>query len=120
MEARGRLGPAKGKNFEGSNALGPWLVTPDEIGDPRGLKAEVRVNGEPRGSGDTGEMLFSFEEILAYVSQDETIHGGELFGSGCVGNCSGLELGRFLEHGDTVELEVERIGVLRNTVLRQN
>lgn len=120
LEARGRLAPAKGKSFDGSNAIGPWLVTPDEIGDPRRLKVEVRVNGEARGKGDTGEMLFSFEEILAYVSQDETIHAGELFGSGCVGNCSGLEIGRFLEHGDAIELEVERIGVLRNTVLRQN
>jgi 2-keto-4-pentenoate hydratase/2-oxohepta-3-ene-1,7-dioic acid hydratase in catechol pathway len=120
IEARGRLGPAKGRSFDGSNAMGPWLVTPDEIGDPRGFKVEVRVNGETRGNGDTGEMLFSFEEILAYVSQDETIHAGEFFGSGCVGNCSGLEFGRFLEHRDSVELEVERIGVLRNKVLRQS
>ena len=65
-------------------------------------------------------MLFSFEEILAYISQDETIHAGEFFGSGCVGNCSGLEFGRFLEHGDDVELEVDRIGVLGNRVLRQS
>ncbi len=64
-------------------------------------------------------MLFSFEEILAYASQDETIHAGEVFGSGTVGNCCGLEIGRFLESGDTVELVVDRIGVLRNTVLRQ-
>ena len=63
-------------------------------------------------------MLFSFEEILAYVSQDETIRAGEFFGSGCVGNCCGLEIGRFLEHGDTVELDVDRIGILRNRVIR--
>ena len=60
-----------------------------------------------------------FEELLAYASQDETIHGGEVFGSGAVGNCCGLEIGRFLESGDTVELSVERIGVLSNIVLRQ-
>ena len=65
-------------------------------------------------------MLFSFEEILAYVSRDETVHAGEFFGSGCVGNCSGLEFGRFLEHGDNVELEVDRIGVLSNQVVQQN
>jgi 2-keto-4-pentenoate hydratase/2-oxohepta-3-ene-1,7-dioic acid hydratase in catechol pathway len=120
IEARGRLGPAKGKSFDGSNSIGPWLVTPDEIGDLRRLNAEVRVNGETRSRGDTGEMLFSFEEILAYVSRDETIHAGEFFGSGCVGGCSGLELGRFLEHGDVVELEVDRIGVLSNMVLCQS
>ena len=120
IEARGRLGPAKGKSFDGSNAIGPWLVTPDEVGDPRELRVEVRVNGETRGTGATRDMLFSFEEILAYISQDETIHAGEFFGSGCIGNCSGLEFGRFLEHGDDVELEVDRIGVLSNRVLRQS
>ena len=119
IEMQGRLGPAKGKSFDGSNALGPWIVTPDELGDPQTLKVEVRVNGETRGRGDTREMLFSFEEILAYASQDETIHAGEVFGSGTVGNCCGLEIGRFLESGDTIELIVDRIGALRNTVLRQ-
>jgi 2-keto-4-pentenoate hydratase/2-oxohepta-3-ene-1,7-dioic acid hydratase in catechol pathway len=119
VEMQGRLGPAKGKSFDGSNVLGPWIVTADEIGDPQTLKVEVRVNGEPRATGDTREMLFPFEEILAYASQDETIHAGEVFGSGTVGNCCGLEIGRFLESGDTVELSVDRIGVLKNQVLCQ-
>jgi len=119
-EMPGRLGPAKGKSFDGSNAMGPWLVTPDELGDPQTLHVEVRVNGEARARGDTGEMLFSFEEILAYASQDETIRAGEFFGSGTVGNCCGLEIGRFLESGDVVDLHVDRIGVLRNTVSRQS
>jgi 2-keto-4-pentenoate hydratase/2-oxohepta-3-ene-1,7-dioic acid hydratase in catechol pathway len=119
VEMQGRLGPAKGKSFDGSNVLGPWIVTPDEIGDPQTLNVEVRINGETRAKSDTRDMLFSFEEILAYASQDETIHAGEVFGSGTVGNCCGLEIGRFLENGDTVELVVDRIGVLRNTVLRQ-
>jgi 2-keto-4-pentenoate hydratase/2-oxohepta-3-ene-1,7-dioic acid hydratase in catechol pathway len=120
VEMQGRLGPAKGKSFDGSNAMGPWIVTPDELGDPQKLQVEVRVNGETRARGDTAEMLFSFEEILAYASQDETIRSGEFFGSGTVGNCCGLETGRFLEDGDVIELEVERIGVLRNTVVRQS
>ncbi len=120
VEMRGRLGPAKGKSFDGANALGPWIVTPDELGDPQGLKVAVRVNGEMRATGTTAGMLFSFEELLAYVSQDETVHAGEFFGSGTVGNCCGLETGRFLADGDVIELEVERIGVLRNTVVRQS
>jgi 2-keto-4-pentenoate hydratase/2-oxohepta-3-ene-1,7-dioic acid hydratase in catechol pathway len=120
VEMQGRLGPAKGKSFDGSNAMGPWLVTPDELGDPQTLKVEVRVNGETRATGDTRKMLFSFEELIAYASQDETIHAGEFFGSGTVGNCCGLEIGRFLASGDTIELSVDRIGVLRNTVLRQD
>ncbi len=119
VEMLGRLGPAKGKSFDGSNVLGPWIVTPDEIGDPQTLEVEVRVNGETRAKGEMKDMLFSFEELLAYASEDETIHAGEVFGSGTVGNCCGLEIGRFLESGDTIELSVDRIGVLRNTVLRQ-
>ena len=119
VEMQGRLGPAKGKSFDGSNAMGPWIVTADELGDPQTLQVEVRVNGETRGKGDTSGMLFSFEELLAYASQDETIHAGEFFGSGTVGNCCGLEIGRFLESGDQVALHVDRIGVLRNRVVGQ-
>ena len=119
VEMQGRLGPAKGKSFDGSNVLGPWIVTPDEIGDPQSLHVEVRVNGETRAKSDTSGMLFSFEAILAYASQDETIRAGEVFGSGTVGNCCGLEIGRFLADGDEVELRVERIGALKNTVRRQ-
>jgi 2-keto-4-pentenoate hydratase/2-oxohepta-3-ene-1,7-dioic acid hydratase in catechol pathway len=120
IEMEGRLGPAKGKSFDGSNVLGPWIVTPDEIGDPQALNVEVRVNGEARSQGKTAGMLFSFEEILRHASQDETIYAGEFFGSGTVGNCCGLEIGRFLEHGDVIELQVENIGVLQNRVERQS
>ena len=119
IEMAGRLGPAKGKSFDGSNVLGPWIVTPDELGDPQSLSVAVRVNGDLRATGNTAGMLFSFEEILAYASQGETIHSGEFFGSGTVGNCCGLETGRFLDDGDVIELEVERVGVLRNAVVRQ-
>lgn len=120
VEMQGRLGPAKGKSFDGANVLGPWIVTPDELGDPQALNVEVRVNGETRARGVTRDMLFSFPQILAYASQDETIYAGEVFASGTVGNCCGLEIGRFLEHGDVIELEIEKIGVLKNTVLRQS
>jgi len=119
VEMLGRLGPAKGKSFDRGNALGPWIVTADELGDPQTLKVSVRVNGEKRAAATTEGMLFSFEEIIAYAAQDETIYAGEFFGSGTVGNCCGLEIGRFLESGDAVELEVDRIGVLRNTVAAQ-
>ena len=69
IEMEGRLGPAKGKSFDGGNVMGPWIVTPDEIGDPYKLKMEARVNGERRSQGVTEGMLFSFEEIIAHVSQ---------------------------------------------------
>ena len=120
IEMEGRLGPAKGKSFDGGNVIGPWIVTPDEIGDPYGLRMEARVNGETRSTGTTNGMLFSFEEIIAHISQDETLMPGEFIGSGTVGNGCGLELGWYLEHGDTIELEVEKIGTLRNRVERQD
>jgi 2-keto-4-pentenoate hydratase/2-oxohepta-3-ene-1,7-dioic acid hydratase in catechol pathway len=119
VEMEGRLGPAKGKSFDGGNVMGPWIVTPDEIGDPYRLKMEARVNGETRSQGVSEGMLFSFEEIIAHVTQDETLMPGEFIGSGTVGNGCGLELGWFLEHGDTIELEVEKIGILKNRVERQ-
>src|SRR4051812_7145558 len=119
IEMEGRLGPAKGKSFDGGNVMGPWIVTPDEIGDPYHLKMEARVNGETRSKGVSEGMLFSFEEIIAHVTQDETLMPGEFIGSGTVGNGCGLELGWFLEHGDTIELEVEKIGILKNRVERQ-
>ena len=120
IEMEGRLGPAKGKSFDGGNVMGPWIVTPDEIGDPYKLKVEARVNGKMRSQGVTEGMLFSFEEIIAHVTKDETLMPGEFIGSGTVGNGCGVELGWFLEHGDTIELDVEKIGILKNKVERQD
>jgi 2-keto-4-pentenoate hydratase/2-oxohepta-3-ene-1,7-dioic acid hydratase in catechol pathway len=120
IEMEGRLGPAKGKSFDGGNVMGPWIVTPDEIGDPYKLKVEARVNGKMRSQGVTEGMLFSFEEIIAHVTKDETLMPGEFIGSGTIGNGCGVELGWFLEHGDTIELDVEKIGVLKNKVERQD
>jgi 2-keto-4-pentenoate hydratase/2-oxohepta-3-ene-1,7-dioic acid hydratase in catechol pathway len=120
IEMEGRLGPAKGKSFDGGNVIGPWIVTPDEIGDPYNLRMEARVNGKVRSQGVSKGMLFSFEEIIEHVSKDETLMPGEFIGSGTVGNGCGLELGSYLEHGDVIELEVEKIGILKNKVERQD
>jgi 2-keto-4-pentenoate hydratase/2-oxohepta-3-ene-1,7-dioic acid hydratase in catechol pathway len=118
VEMLGRLGPAKGKDFDGGNVLGPWIVTLDEIGDPHALKMEARVNGERWGGGNSSAMHHKFPAILAHISNGETLHAGEVIGSGTVGTGCGLELGRYLNSGDVVELEIEKIGVLRNRVLR--
>jgi 2-keto-4-pentenoate hydratase/2-oxohepta-3-ene-1,7-dioic acid hydratase in catechol pathway len=127
-EMGGRLGPAKGKDFDGGNSIGPVLVTPDEIPDPYNLAMKARINGEEVSYGHTKGMRWRFEDLIAYVSQDETIYPGEFFGSGtgtvpesganrC---CCGLEMGRFLKAGDTIELEVEKIGKLTNPVVGQS
>jgi 2-keto-4-pentenoate hydratase/2-oxohepta-3-ene-1,7-dioic acid hydratase in catechol pathway len=117
-EMAGRLGPAKGKDFDGGNVLGPWIVTRDEIGDPHALTMEVRVNGERWGGGNSASMHHKFGDILAHVSNSETLYAGEVIGSGTVGTGSGNEMGRYLKSGDVVELEIEKIGVLRNTVVK--
>ena len=118
IEMQGFLGPAKGKSFDGGNAFGPWIVTSDEIAEPDSLEMRARVNGALWSQGSTAGMLHSFEDMIAFVSRDETIHAGEIFGSGTIGNGCGLEQDRYLEDGDIVELEVENIGVLRNRVVR--
>ncbi|BCH35649.1 2-hydroxyhepta-2,4-diene-1,7-dioate isomerase [Mesorhizobium sp. L-8-10] len=116
-EMGGQLGPAKGKDFDKGNAMGPCLVTADEMKDPYNLTMICRVNGEEWGRGSSSTMHWKFEDLLAHVSRSETIYPGEFFGSGTVGNGCGLEHMKFLKHGDVVELEVEGIGVLRNRVL---
>jgi 2-keto-4-pentenoate hydratase/2-oxohepta-3-ene-1,7-dioic acid hydratase in catechol pathway len=110
------LGPAKGKDF--AKGLGPWIVTIDELPDIRGLKVKASVNGEVWCEGRVEDMQWSFEEMINYVSQDEYIRPGDVFGSGTVDNCCGLDRGRYLKPNDVVELEVEKIGVLRNRVVR--
>jgi 2-keto-4-pentenoate hydratase/2-oxohepta-3-ene-1,7-dioic acid hydratase in catechol pathway len=118
-EMEGQLGPAKGKDFDTGNVLGPWLVTADEVGDPYDLTMVARVNGEEWSRGHSGTMHHRFGDIIAFVSRSETLHPGEILGSGTVGGGCGLELGRFLNPGDVIELEVERIGVLRNRIIKE-
>ena len=113
------LGPAKGKDFDTGNALGPWLVTADEIGDPHALEMIAHVNGEERSRGSSSTMHHGFNDIIAHISRDETLYPGEFIGSGTIGDGCGLENGRFLEPRDVVELEIERLGVLRNRIGRR-
>jgi 2-keto-4-pentenoate hydratase/2-oxohepta-3-ene-1,7-dioic acid hydratase in catechol pathway len=111
-EMQGRLGPSKGKHF--CNAVGPVIVTLDEL-EPRNLNMTARINGEVWSSGNSGTMLWSLEELVAWASSGEPLPAGALLGSGTVGFGCGMELQKYPKAGDVVELEVEGIGVLRNT-----
>lgn len=113
------LGPGKGKDFDTSNVMGPYIVTPDEIKDPANLNMVARVNGEVWSSGNSSDMHFSFADMIAYISEDETLYPGDFLGSGTVGGGCGVELDKWLKPGDVIELEVEGIGVLRNKVVRK-
>jgi fumarylacetoacetate (FAA) hydrolase len=109
------LGPAKGKDF--ATSLGPVVVTPDEFDGSRGAMV-ARVNGEERSRGELGEMHWSWDELVAHAALNTTLRPGDVLGSGTVGTGCILELGdgRWLQPGDVVELEVDGIGVLRNTI----
>lgn len=119
VEKRIGMGSSKAKDFDTGNAIGPWIVTADEIGDPHALEMEARVNGERWGGGSTSGMYHTFSDMIAFISTSETLHPGELIGSGTVGTGCGIELGRSLKPGDTVELSIEKIGTLRNRVVRR-
>lgn len=110
-----RLGPAKAKDF--ATSLGPCLVTPDEL-DSRNLRMVARINGEGWSEGNSGSSFWTFPQMIAHVSMEETIYPGDVLGSGTVGGGSGLELDRWLAPGDVVELEIEGIGRLTNRVIK--
>lgn len=110
------LGPAKGKDF--ATSLGPWVVTPDEF-NPADARMTARINGELWSEGNIGQIHWSFPQMIAHASMDETLYPGDVLGSGTVGGGCGLELDRWLQAGDVVELEVEGIGTLRNRVVRR-
>ncbi len=113
-EMKARLGPAKGKDW--CTSIGPVLVTLDEIPDLYALEMTARVNGDVWSRGSTASMHWRFEQMIEFLSKDDALHPGELIGSGTVGTGCGLELDRWVRPGDVIELEIERIGVLRNTV----
>jgi len=119
-----RLGPAKGKDF--ATTIGPWLVTPDELVDARSgtgydLAMTAAVNGVETSRGTWSDAQFSFGQMVERASADVHLRPGDLLGSGTVGTGCLLEvrdstLGRYLEPGDEVVLEVERLGRLRSPV----
>jgi 2-keto-4-pentenoate hydratase/2-oxohepta-3-ene-1,7-dioic acid hydratase in catechol pathway len=118
-EMEGRMGPTKGKSFDTGNAIGPWIVTADEIPDERALDVTVRINGEIRGRNTTAGLIHSFSDMIAYISQSETLYPGEFLGSGTVGGCCALESGHWLKAGDVIEIDFDRLGTLRNRVAKR-
>lgn len=110
-----RLGPAKGKDF--ATAVGPCIVTADEISDPRNLRMIARINGEVWSEGNSGTSHWTWSQMIAHVSNEEHLYPSDILGSGTVGGGCGYELDRWIQPGDVVELEIEGLGKLRNTVI---
>lgn len=125
QEMKVGLGPAKGKDF--ATSIGPWLVTPDELaplkaGKGFNLSMKASVNGISLSEGNMRDIYYSFGEMIERASAGVTLYPGEIIGSGTVGTGCILELGtkvhRWLQPGDRVELEIDKLGVLKNLVAR--
>ena len=101
--------------------MGPFLVTMDEINNLYDIDFEVHVNNTLFGGGNSKDMHWSFEEVIEYISRDETLHPGEFLGSGTItgnkGHGCGLECSQFLSSGDSVTLSSNVLGTLNNTVM---
>ena len=98
--------------------MGPWLVTKDEIPDPHSLEISLTVNGEERQRSNTKNLVFSVHDLVEFLSHIMTLEPGDVI---CTGTPGGVGVARnpqvFLQHGDVVRIEVERIGVLENRVV---
>jgi 2,4-diketo-3-deoxy-L-fuconate hydrolase len=107
----------RGKSFDTFAPCGPWLVTPDEVGDPHGLSIRQRLNGEVMQEGNTSDLIFKIPEIISHISAGLTLMPGDIIATGTPG---GVGLFRdpqvFLKEGDLVEVEIERIGRIVNRV----
>jgi len=110
---------AAGKNFESTGALGPWMVTADEIAPERPLKLETRLNGELMQSTRTDTMIFSVAQQIEYASTIFTLAPGDVIVTGTPGGVGwSKKPPRFMVPGDVVEVEIEAIGVLRNRIVQ--
>ncbi|MFY9558301.1 MAG: fumarylacetoacetate hydrolase family protein [Blastocatellia bacterium] len=111
----------RAKGLDTFGPCGPWLVTTDEISDPHSLDIELRVNGEVRQHSNTSDLIFKVPQLIEFISQDLTLKPGDIISTGTP---SGVGVFRdppvFLKGGDRVEITVEQIGTLRNTVVAVN
>ena len=113
--AQGNVDWVMGKGFDGTMAVGPWVVPKEEVGDPYPLQMELKVNGTVRQRGDTSDYVFRIPEILAHLSQGITFEPGDILSLGSLGGVPGFEFGnesRKLKVGDQIEGSIEKIGRL--------
>jgi 2-keto-4-pentenoate hydratase/2-oxohepta-3-ene-1,7-dioic acid hydratase in catechol pathway len=107
----------KGKSFDGTCPMGPWIVTADEVGDPNDLRVQCRVNGVPKQDSSTKYLYFKLPRLIAELSAGMTLEAGDILSTGTP---PGVGYARtpaeFLKPGDLLETEIERIGVMRNPI----
>lgn len=109
----------KGKSCDSFGPIGPWLVTPDAVGDPQALDLALDLNGETAQRGNTAAMVFGVAHIVSYLSQMMTLHPGDIIATGTPpGVGMGMKPPRFLREGDVMTLAIERLGTQRQEVRR--
>jgi 2-keto-4-pentenoate hydratase/2-oxohepta-3-ene-1,7-dioic acid hydratase in catechol pathway len=101
------------KDMANGNQLGPYLVTPDEVGDPYNLKVTVVVNGQVKYQGSTSEISHKAEEVFAWLRFMAPIKSGSVMGFGTIPDCTGLDNDDFIDPGAEIEITIERLGTLR-------
>jgi 2-keto-4-pentenoate hydratase/2-oxohepta-3-ene-1,7-dioic acid hydratase in catechol pathway len=104
-----------GKSFDSHGPIGPWITTDDEIADPHALLMQLWVNGELRQKASTGGMIYSIWQQIHELSQVMTLEPGDLIATGTCANV-GIALGKFLQPGDVVRVEIEGLGHIENRV----
>ena len=104
-----------GKWMDTFAPMGPWIVTKDEVGNPQNLNINLSVNGIEKQNANTGQMIFSVAEIISYLSQIATLNPGDIISTGTPSGV-GAAKGTFLEDGDLIEMNIEKIGCLKVTV----
>ncbi|MEN7341552.1 MAG: fumarylacetoacetate hydrolase family protein [Pseudomonadota bacterium] len=107
-----------GKNFAQSGSFGPWLTTSDEIGDPSSLSIETRLNGEVMQQASLGDLIFDVPALIAYISSFCTVLPGDVIVTGTPGGVGYVRKPpRYMQAGDTVEVDISGIGILRNSLI---
>lgn len=110
---------APGKNFDRTGAFGPWLVTSDEIGDPSTLNIWTRLNGEVMQQAPLSDLVFDIPTLIAYLSSFATLSPGDVIVTGTTGGVGAFRTPQlWMKPDDVVEIEVDRIGVLRNPIVQ--
>lgn len=108
----------KGKSLDGSCPMGPWIVTADEIGDPAALGLRLRVNGTTRQDSSVADLIFDIPTCIEVLSLGQTLEPGDIIATGTPSGVGmGMQPQTWLKAGDTIEAEIDRIGVLRTTVV---
>ena len=106
-----------GKNFPGTGAFGPWMVTPDEMGDLTDLHISTRLNGETVQDARLGQMIFDIPTVIEYCSSFNPLESGDVILTGTPGGVGAKRTPPlWMKPGDVVEVEIERLGTLRNGI----